>query len=81
MTDSAEGELFVVVSIANNGVVHVWGDNESKPFTKRSKAANAAAKMRRALDYYAARRPDRDISCQYSVCKVLGKPPNEEGKK
>lgn len=62
---------YVVVSIANNGVVHAWGTDNGEPFDGRNSAGKLARKLRR-LDEEGGQNP-ADVGL--SVCKILGKPP------
>lgn len=54
-------ETFVVVSVADNGVVHAWG-----PFGTRREAMNARSRgMRHAAKYW------NDTTTRFITCKVM----------
>lgn len=79
----ADAGIHVVVTIADNGVVHAWGEgpvvgnpDAVKPFATRRRARAVAAQFRREE---AARleQPDETGSVEVRVCKVLGIEPVE----
>ena len=62
---------FVVVSISSDGVVHVWGDENSMPYPDKEKARqrkNAFLKEDKEQHPHESR-------VLFKVCKVLGRPP------
>lgn len=64
-------EGYVVVSIADNGVVHAWGDEGGQPFPGRSSAQRRVRELRRNdQELYSDEAPTR-----FSVCKILGEEP------
>lgn len=77
----ADEGMHVVVTIADNGIVHAWGEgpvvtdnpDEVRPFATRTRARAVAAEFRRRdrEDY-----PDREPTV-VKVCKVLGIEPVE----
>jgi hypothetical protein len=66
----ADEGMHVVVTIADNGVVHAWGEgpvvtdnpDEVRPFASRARARAVAAQMRR----------EQKGTVDFRVCKVLG---------
>ena len=64
-------EAFVVVSIADNGVVHAWGDgsvlDNGRPYATRREAVNSAARARRHAEHMHG--PGR---VKFHVCPVRG---------
>lgn len=58
-------EQFVVVTVADNGVVHAWGKNRDKPYESRSQAASAIKKHKR-------KRPEDVKGVQFKVCRIMG---------
>lgn len=77
----ADAGLHVVVTIADNGVVHAWGEGpvvgnpeQVKPFASRTRARAVAAKFKRE----AKADPERLGGVEIRVCKVLGIEPVEE---
>lgn len=66
--------MFVVVSVADNGVVHAWGDGTvpepGRPYSSRREAINARARARREFDRRV--REGEPGSVTLHVCKVLG---------
>jgi hypothetical protein len=76
----ADEGLHVVVTIADNGVIHAWGEGpvvgnpeQVKPFATRTRARAVAAQFRREdREQY----PDREPTV-VRVCKVLGIEPVE----
>lgn len=82
MAEQDEG-IYVVVSIADNGVVHAWGegpvhDSEGlvDVFLTRTRARAVAAQFKREEK---ARRqePGEEGTVTFKVCKVLGIEPVE----
>jgi hypothetical protein len=79
----ADEGLHVVVTIADNGVVHAWGEGpvvgnpeQVRPFASRSRARAVAAQMRREQK----RRNEEEGeegTVDFRVCKVLGIEPVE----
>lgn len=72
---SDEGELveFVIVSIAPNGVILVWGDDTSRPYADRQSALRRAAEMRR--HDWKAHPNAKPVA--YKARAILGRPPEE----
>jgi hypothetical protein len=78
-TAEPDAGIYVVVSIADNGVVHAWGegpvhDPSGKlvaPIASRSRARNVATKMRRE-EKARQQEPGEKGSVEFRVCKVLG---------
>jgi hypothetical protein len=77
----ADEGIYVVVSIADNGVVHAWGNGpvvngEVTPFATRTEARQACDRFKRKekarLD-----QPDEKGTTFFRVCKVLGMDPVE----
>lgn len=70
------GEVFVVVSIADNGVVHAWGDGTvlepGRPYGSRREAMNARDRARREFDRRQRSGEIEAGSITLHVCKVLG---------
>jgi hypothetical protein len=80
----ADEGMHVVVTIADNGVVHAWGEgpvvtdnpDEVRPFASRARARAVAAQMRREQK----RRNEEEGeegTVDFRVCKVLGIEPVE----
>lgn len=78
-----EEAMYVVVSIADNGIVHAWGEgpvvdpsgDQVEPFLGRTRARSVAARMRREEK---ARKADgEEGTVTFKVCKVLGIEPVE----
>ena len=83
----ADEGIYVVVTIADNGVVHAWGSgpvvdpkgDEVVPFLHRADARRVAEQFRRTdTEERLTRNPDQDGERQplrVKVCKVLGTTP------
>lgn len=71
MEEAASEELYVIVTLADNGVVHAWGTDEGKPFLTHSQAAVERIKFKREM----TQRYGRRDGVRYCVCKILGKKP------
>jgi hypothetical protein len=79
--------LYVVVTIADNGVVHAWGEgpvhdpagDQVTPFQGRTRARTVADRMRREERERKAEQDDTGhwVGVQVKVCKVLGIEPVE----
>lgn len=77
---AADEGLHVVVTIAENGVVHAWGEGpvygakpgEVVPFANRARARRVADRFRRE-----ERARDDVVRVEVKVCKVLGIEPVE----
>jgi hypothetical protein len=76
----ADAGLHVVVTIADNGVVHAWGEGPVvgnpelvKPFASRARARAVASQFKRE----AAQDPEHLGGVEVRVCKVLGIEPVE----
>jgi hypothetical protein len=79
--------IFVVVTIAPNGIVHAWGEGpvvdpkgeEVVPFLHRADARLAAERLRREdTKHRLTRNPDQEGEQEplvVKVCKVLGTTP------
>ena len=75
----ADAGLYVVVSIADNGVVHAWGEGpchdpsgkQVTPIATRARARTVAARMRRE-ERREWLEEGQEVRVKYRVCKVLG---------
>lgn len=73
--------IYVVVTIADNGIVHAWGDGPAgpdpdeltTPFATRAEARRVANQFKRQ----ARLEPETHGGVQVRVCKVLGTDPVE----
>ena len=79
---AADEGLHVVVTIADNGVVHAWGEGPVvgdpglvKPFATRARARTVASQFRREEKRRIEEGEDGTV--QVKVCKVLGIEPVE----
>jgi hypothetical protein len=80
----ADEGLHVVVTIADNGVVHAWGEGpvhgakpgEVVPFATRTRARTVAAKFRRE-ERRRWLEEGEETRVKVKVCKVLGIEPVE----
>lgn len=58
---------YVVVTIADNGVVHAWGSSKDEPYDTIGKAQAGAERARRStLDLYGTL-----DGVEFKVCKIL----------
>lgn len=80
----ADEGLYVVVTLADNGIVHAWGEgpvvtdkpDEVRPFASRTRARAVAARMRREQKRRDAE-DGEESTVVFKVCKVLGTEPVE----
>jgi hypothetical protein len=79
----ADEGLHVVVTIADNGVIHAWGEGpvvgnpeQVKPFATRTRARAVAAQFRRE-EKTRLELPGETGTMQIKVCKVMGIEPVE----
>ncbi|HEX8321679.1 hypothetical protein [Longimicrobium sp.] len=78
----ADAGLYVVVTIADNGVVHAWGTgpvvdtkgDQVLPFIDRTEARREAARFRRE-ERKRLEQPGETGTTQVKVCKILGVDP------
>ena len=67
-----ENELYVVVSIAENGVIHAWGDSNGQPFPTKAKAHTEYNNLE-AIEKYTY----DEVTTKFKVCKILGQFPKQ----
>jgi len=71
--------IYIVLSVADNGVVHAWGEGpvhdpsgeQVTPFANRTRARAVLAQMRRQ-EKQRLDQPGETGSVDFRVCKVLG---------
>lgn len=64
------GEVgYVIVTMATNGIVHTYGQEDGSPFPDRIPASVSVRRMKRDETAMYG-----EATTTYKVCKILGKP-------
>jgi hypothetical protein len=77
----ADEGIYVVVSVADNGVIHAWGEGPVvngtvTPFLTRTDARRECDRMKRA-ERKEWLEEGEEVRVKFKVCKVLGTEPVE----